>query len=615
MQHVRCAAPVLALLFLTVSAHAQPLGAREQWQPQTEDDPRLQQQVEIEILGRAATTGLPLLAEKTGVSLSVAPEDLATMGERKFSVFAHGCTLKDIMVQLAKALQECHWDVDPSGEHPTYCLHRNSGMDNTVTWLSEREAARKEDKQRDSRLNRMAEAHRALTMPPEELAELEETDLLMARSVQDPHSRDLLEILLSLPADQAEQFRDTGRLEIDYIEAPERLQEAMHCIADWFVDRLRGEKLAEEVRNWRDHLSHATISFEDHHVDHGWGVWLSLNIPAERSWPRIHDVALHPRYCNLDEGQLCYTRLLTATGTPDDKAAFDMAVGLDRGGFRAAAAKREERHNKEWTEPTDPDLLQTVVLGDTEFSEFAQVQQVIAEQTGLSIMSDYFTHRSPFIPDEARKGLPLWRLLYVLGEDESRGDVYLWQKLGKCLVFHRVDWYSLADQELPESLLLAYREKLQAQGEFTLEDIAAFAVALGDRPAGVTAIPDDLARPGLMSATFSRWGLTFYASLSPDQIAKARGEAGLSYQDMTIAQRQQVLEAGQKRPPAVSRGEAAQAVFHIVEETRERKSQKGTLIFSTTVFRLRFPSKPYEESVTTTSLVPPAEETTVSGPQ
>ena len=36
---------------------AQHLGSRQQWQPKTENDPRLQQTVEMEIAGRAASPG------------------------------------------------------------------------------------------------------------------------------------------------------------------------------------------------------------------------------------------------------------------------------------------------------------------------------------------------------------------------------------------------------------------------------------------------------------------------------------------------------------------------------------------------------------------------------
>ncbi len=50
--------------------------------------------MQIEILGRAAVPALKLLSEKTGVSLGVMPEDVKTLGERKLTIIAQGCTLK-----------------------------------------------------------------------------------------------------------------------------------------------------------------------------------------------------------------------------------------------------------------------------------------------------------------------------------------------------------------------------------------------------------------------------------------------------------------------------------------------------------------------------------------
>jgi len=584
---VRHAILLLLLIACSAAASAQHLGARLQWQPQTESDPRLQQTVEIEIIGRAAVTGLPILSEGTGVSFSVAPEDLSTVGERKFSVFAHGCTLKDIMVQLCEALQECHWDVDWSGDQPVYLLHRNAGVDQTTSWLAERDAADKAQRKRAVRQNRLEEARAALAMSPKQLAELEKTDLLLARSVRDPHSRDLLEIVLSLPEAEKEQFLDTGRLVWSYAQAPERLQKAVQRIAEWFVVCLAGEQLADEVRDWRNHLGHATIELEDNELEHGWGVWLSLVIPSEsgENGTSIHDVAVQPRYCNFDEGQYCYTRLLTATGTPSEEAAFNMTMDLDHSGFRVEAAKRDERRAREWVEPTDPDLLQLVTVGDQQLPDCAALQQVLAAQTGLSIISDYFSGRGFYLPDELRRETPLWRLLNAVGEDDSDRLIYAWRKAGRCITIYHEYWWDLSRREIPESLLLAYREKLKAGSQLTLDDIAAFAAALADRPVDIGAIPNDLAGAGLYAVSSFRWHLAFYASLSADQIAKARSQAGLPFLDMSIAQRQQVIArcARPTRPSAA--GLAHLTTFHIVETVEERRGDR----FAKTDLQLRFP--------------------------
>ncbi|MFB3879889.1 MAG: hypothetical protein ACE149_01435 [Armatimonadota bacterium] len=589
---------VLCLLVAAVPpASAQHLGSRLQWQPETmAADPRLDQPVEIEIIGRAAVPALELLSQVTGVSLTVAPEDLNTVGERKLTIISKGLTLKAIMAQLPEALQEAHWDIDTSGDESAYLLHRNGSADETMKWLEERDAARQVEKRRAELVNRMEEAKRTLAMSPEELAELEKTDPLLARSVRDPHSRDLLEIVLSLPPELAERFRQRGSIAVSYAEAPERWRKAVDRIADWYGPRWFGEEQPDEVRNWRDHLDHAVIGFNDNRVEHGWGVWISLDLPHGGGWgPVIHDVALQPRYCNLDEGEPCYTRLLVATGTPDEGAAFRLASDLDHSGFRADDAKREERHQREWIELSDPDLLQTVVIGDAEFADFGKLQALIANKAGIPIVSDFFTLRAPYLSDEVRQGVPLWRLLYLIGEDGFRNeDVYLWQKRGDCLVFHRADWYSRAHAEVPESVIVDYRARLAQQGELTLDDLAELAVLLQSRSLPASNFPRDLQLAGIrVGISYDFPALSLYASLSPEQREAIRTPDGLAFSDMTIAQRRIVLDRAANRPLPIGADEAAKAAFLLVRSAEEAYGRT----FDKTELQLRFPS------VTDTALV------------
>ncbi|MBN1460543.1 MAG: hypothetical protein JXA57_13500, partial [Armatimonadetes bacterium] len=84
---MRAFVSICLALIVTAPAGAQHLGARVQWQPQTANpDSRLEQPVDIEILGRAAVPALEILSGATGVSLTVAPENLDTVGERKLTI-------------------------------------------------------------------------------------------------------------------------------------------------------------------------------------------------------------------------------------------------------------------------------------------------------------------------------------------------------------------------------------------------------------------------------------------------------------------------------------------------------------------------------------------------
>jgi len=586
---------VSLLLLIAVPALAQQYPMSPwQWQPQLIEngfdlDRRLEQPVTIEIMGRSAVSALKLLAEKTGVDLSVSPESLLTLGERKVTVIAKDCSLKTIMVQIPHSLQECHWLIDTRGTQPVYQLHRNAGVGATMKWLTEKNVPGAAKRIRESRLARMEEARQALTMTPEELAELEKTDLLMARTMRDPYARNLVEALLSLPPQQEEQLRDTGQVSLAYAQASPTLQKAVQQMGEWQRAAIAAKyPNAPNDPTWREHLPGSSLIFQDMNTDHGFGIYLKVDWEGDvegRGMGNLFDTALQPRFASLDDGESRFVRLLVATGTSDEKTAYGIVEGLDHAGFRHDDVKREERRKKEWIEPTDPALLQTVKLGDRQFADFAEIQEFISDQTGLSVVSDYFTLRRFYLRDEARAGLPLWRLLYSLGEDDFWGDVYLWRKAGNLLIFQRADWYALAPKELPESLITEYREKLRAQGEFTLDDLAELAVILNSRGLTEPTWPKDLTSAHIQLA--NGWALRFYASLSPDQRVKVRSAAGLSYADMTIAQRREVADRGAAGRPVVPENEATWAVFSLAERTEGSGTQHSAF----TQLELRFPGR------------------------
>jgi hypothetical protein len=160
-------------------------GLRDQWQPQTEHDPRLARPVHIEILARAAVPALEMLSKATGTTLQVAPENPNTVGERKLTIIAQGCSLKSIMVQIPNALREAHWDIDRSHPEPVYLLHRHSG----VGLLPQEERQRALDRRHANRVARFGDLCHAIHLDDQQLAELRKTDLLLASALQDRTTR------------------------------------------------------------------------------------------------------------------------------------------------------------------------------------------------------------------------------------------------------------------------------------------------------------------------------------------------------------------------------------------------------------------------------------------
>ncbi len=148
----------LALFGLVTAASAQHADTRQQWQPQTDQDPRLEQTVHVDIIGRAVVGGLPVLSEKTGVKLEVAPENRDSLGERKFTLLAREASLRAIMLQLCNALQDCHWDIDVAGPQPVYLLHEEPGAAAAVAKRREEEGAAREEERSAARNRRIEEA-------------------------------------------------------------------------------------------------------------------------------------------------------------------------------------------------------------------------------------------------------------------------------------------------------------------------------------------------------------------------------------------------------------------------------------------------------------------------
>jgi hypothetical protein len=563
-------AAFLALSSATLLANAGPLPEpfHNQWQPETENDPRLQQPVHIEIIGRATRTGLPLLSQKTGVSLGVLPQDLDTVGERKFTLIAQGCDLKTIMVQLCEALQECHWDVDDSGPEPVYLLHRNAGADNVKAM----EARAKAEERKAVYESATEEIRRALAMSPEQLDELEKTDLFLSRSCRDADARIGLQAFLAMSASDMQTFLDQGRVTVPYATASPQIQAAARIAV-----RQQAEPMA----------GGGGITPEDHQEAKAnpasWDIiyWAAYNPfdPQDRS--TLADVWGYSGQKKVDLAQslaipsygalppflldLRYERLLTNTGMPKEEAAKvlqQMGEETERKfpDSRALIVARSR------PEPSDP-LLRAPMKLEAKESEtlgFDRVQQLVARQTGLSVVSDYSTRattRSQPLWAQSLQEAPLWRVLDVLCGERS----YRWKAAGRCLVFHHELWYQMARFEVPESVLADCREQLREHGKLTLEYLAGLARTLRDEQLSPMWWPADCMIVGLDDA---KWALLLYASLTPEQAAKAQSPAGLGFADLTRALQAQVRARADRLGPRPTEEDTSGSTFHVEEQDR-----------------------------------------------
>ncbi len=546
---------VLLLMFMSGSALAQHLGARVQWQPETMvGDARLDQLVEIEIIGRAAVPVMQMLSEKTGVSLSVAPEDLNTVGERKLTIISKGLQLRVIMAQLPEALQEAHWDVDESGGEAVYLLHRNAGVEAEDQQRRQRRLAEYRERRKQANTQCIDDVRHALAMSPEELEGLEKTDLFLARAAGHPEFRVLLEAVLALPEPQMRELIEAGETKFAYTDAPPVIQRAARVIialnrrmAEWvrpwwpevnYTQGVGGHTIDEELARLEqtvEHLDRVTLAFSTNSAGGRtaqYGVSMSVG-----AFGAILVPARYPA-----DWDFYYQFLLAETGKEDLARAREITDRLNT----EWEHRMPELDETGWIEPVDPRLHERIELPVDQYGAviLSEAQQAIAERTGLSIVGDYFTNDRRALPlDQPPLGGPLWRDLYCLGQ---LGNKFHWHQAGDCIVFHHSSWYGLAQSEIPESVILDYRKRLQGQGHLVLDDVAELATVLESRAPGSFggALPTDLSEAGAAPAAdpILRRLLLVYRALTPEEKAVAMGTEGLRLSELSWKRRRQLRE-------------------------------------------------------------------------
>ena len=603
MRHTRYLLMAVLSFLAALPASAQHLGSRQQWQPQTENDARLQQPVQLETIGRAAITGLPLLSEKTGVSLGVAPEDLATVGERKFTVIAKGCSLKAIMVQLEEALQECHWDVEATGKEPVYLLHRNAGVDEAAAARAEDMVAARQATRRRALAERVEAAKAALAMSPKELKQLEQSDLFLARGMQHPAMRAATEALLSLPDERLSDFLAKTVISFTYAQANPRFRRATALVVErllrqaeeWAEAESEGEQgpTETEVSGWRKASRRelppdTRLTFD---ATMRGEILMSISVPAQFGireleggwWVLLSRYPTHPKSWSA-------LRLLTDTGDTEVRAAATDAAWWQRGNEEREAEQTRRSRSQHGALP--PELEQLIPAQIGEAPSLPGFQHQVAAATGLSVISDWFSNE-PIYSDSALPPdpLPLFqtldRLAAMLG--------FAWQVNGRCLTFHRTYWYYFAQEEAPESLLEFYREKLRAAGRFTFEDVVAFAAqAHSLRPRALTfSLPLDLRETGLGSLVPRRggsWCMPLVTYLTPELRAKAESEHGLAFSGMSHRQQQEVRRLARARLGEEGDTRAESASLRI----RQRERIADRHYYTTYTIELDLPGDPRE---------------------
>jgi hypothetical protein len=411
-----------------------------------------------------------------------------------------------------------------------------------------------------------------------------------------------MQAFFCLPDEEMSEFVREGQLEFRYDDAPTQIRRIAGLMLDLFrryiawveswppeqerPAELGGEDSGAYVEEMELTLStspDAVMTLSDDGIEEE-GIWLCTD---EWCCPVIP--AQYVR--EVEPGD--YEHFLLDQEGDDLAGALEAVEELSRK-LEAAVEARDRDDRLGVEEPDDMRLHRPISLPQTGRMTLHHIQEVIASQTGMSIISDFFTDTRVLSRGDLPPDIPLWRLLALL----SRRDVG-WEVAGDCIVFHHTHWYRLAQREISESVLERWRERLSKQGRFALEDIVQLAVELDDCPApplpGRFAIPHDLLEAGAGAASErSRGMLLLYRALAPEERAAASSPEGLRLSQLPPRKQREVTDC--VLPPSVPRAVLETPVSEFVAATtffiKVDPGEEGDVAYSQYEFRLKHPRVP-----------------------
>lgn len=434
-------------------------------------------------------------------------------------------------------------------------------------------------------------------MSPGELARLEETELALGLAAEVPATREAMEAFLHLPDEVMVPLAEMGSLRFPYDQAPPEVQrlalptrEVIRQYVTWIESRsaeaeyLEGET-SQEIRAQPDEAARELSTTPE-----------SIMLAYAPPFGVVVMVG--------ETGFVIIPGQYDLGGPPESYAQFLLAqLGRDSPRVLARLQEWHQRPQivegffdpRNWEErlapePSDVRLRQCISLPKgREVISLLDAQRVVAAQTGLSVVGDFFTGNGGLFRADLREEMPLWQLL---GYVSQRGVE--WSLIGNCLVFHRTAWHSCAQSEVPERLLFPLVRKYCA-GEFTIDDVCALVMPRQRR--GTTAsmlgtpvvpgVPHDLRRLNLDAPDL--WALHIYALLDEEQRRALRTREGIAVADLSPPVRELLFAFGRDFASSLDRPreQLADAALHFGENA-EPDYRSGGHWWATAVLSLLF---------------------------
>lgn len=213
--------------------------------------------------------------------------------------------------------------------------------------------------------------------------------------------------------------------------------------------------------------------------------------------------------------------------------------------FAAEALAGESQTEKE--PPTDPELVREVELGKlpkpVDFMEpgpnqardAGRVVEEMSKAVGKPVLVESFIGSIPLQTYLNPGKQPLYRILIGI---EKAG--YAWVFEDAALRVRPNDWATQRSYEIPESLIAKYVSILERNGTLTLDDLTMIVTELSDAQIDNTLMKDKKLMLPMMTMQsilgHTRELLRFYGSLSSQQKAMLKSEAGLPFSSLSSQQ-------------------------------------------------------------------------------
>ena len=224
-----------------------------------------------------------------------------------------------------------------------------------------------------------------------------------------------------------------------------------------------------------------------------------------------------------------------------NKQANDQFQGSD-----AMAELLARKSPTEENPPTDPELLKEIEIKEVtgalrngpqppnQAEEYGKMIAEVARATGKSVLVESYDSAIPISTFLKTGKQPFYKVLVAAEKAGCR-----WEMGEGTLRIRPEDWAIFRSREVAESFLKHYKELLQKNGAFTLEDLAGLVASLTDDQLEGGVLADKDLSPAVITATTNRWGrnmLRAYGTMDPNQKSQLWAEGGMSFGQLTDAQ-------------------------------------------------------------------------------